>query len=188
MASSKALLEIQYENEVGTGLGPTLEFYALVSKELQRTSLELWNAPSGTDEKEFVHNQDGLFPSPIAKSAKVGQVTKLKTKFRFMGKFMAKAVMDSRMLDLPFSISFYRWLLGQENSLTLSDLRYVAPEVHKTLQKMQLIVRQRDIIMENKNLSQEEIEVELEKITLDGCPIGDLGLDFMLPGHNLGMF
>lgn len=28
-AHSKALLEIQYENEVGTGLGPTLEFYAL---------------------------------------------------------------------------------------------------------------------------------------------------------------
>ncbi|XP_044752969.1 E3 ubiquitin-protein ligase TRIP12 isoform X2 [Coccinella septempunctata] len=184
MASSKALLEIQYENEVGTGLGPTLEFYALVSKELQRTNLELWNAP-GTDEKEYVHNQDGLFPAPIAKSAKVGHVTKLRTKFRFMGKFMAKAVMDSRMLDLPFSISFYRWLLGQENSLSLSDLRYVAPEVHRTLQKMQLLVRQRDIIVENKNLSQEEIETELEKITFDGCPIADLGLDFMLPGHNL---
>jgi len=40
---SKALLEIQYENEVGTGLGPTLEFYALVSAELQRTDLGLWN-------------------------------------------------------------------------------------------------------------------------------------------------
>ncbi|XP_045472150.1 E3 ubiquitin-protein ligase TRIP12 isoform X2 [Harmonia axyridis] len=184
MASSKALLEIQYENEVGTGLGPTLEFYALVSKELQRTNLELWNAP-GTDEKEYVHNQDGLFPAPIAKSAKVGQVTKLKTKFRFMGKFMAKAVMDSRMLDLPFSVSFYRWLLGQEHSLSLSDLKCVAPEVHRTLQKMQLLVRQRDIIMENKNLSHEEIEVEIEKITFDGCPIADLGLDFVLPGHNI---
>lgn len=31
-AHTKALLEIQYENEVGTGLGPTLEFYALVSQ------------------------------------------------------------------------------------------------------------------------------------------------------------
>lgn len=28
--------------QVGTGLGPTLEFYALVSKELQRADLELW--------------------------------------------------------------------------------------------------------------------------------------------------
>ena len=39
---SRAVLEIQYENEVGTGLGPTLEFYTLVSKELQRSDLELW--------------------------------------------------------------------------------------------------------------------------------------------------
>jgi hypothetical protein len=35
-------LEIQYEGEVGTGLGPTLEFYSLVSKELQRADLQLW--------------------------------------------------------------------------------------------------------------------------------------------------
>ncbi len=37
-----ALLEIQYEGEVGTGLGPTLEFYALVSREVQRCELEMW--------------------------------------------------------------------------------------------------------------------------------------------------
>lgn len=28
--------------KVGTGLGPTLEFYTLVSRELQRVDLELW--------------------------------------------------------------------------------------------------------------------------------------------------
>lgn len=28
--------------QVGTGLGPTLEFYALVSQELQRADLGLW--------------------------------------------------------------------------------------------------------------------------------------------------
>ena len=28
--------------QVGTGLGPTLEFYALVSRELQRADLEIW--------------------------------------------------------------------------------------------------------------------------------------------------
>lgn len=42
VSSSKSLLEIQYENEVGTGLGPTLEFYALVSLELQKAELDLW--------------------------------------------------------------------------------------------------------------------------------------------------
>ncbi len=27
---------------MGTGLGPTLEFYSLVSKEMQRADLQLW--------------------------------------------------------------------------------------------------------------------------------------------------
>lgn len=43
-------LEVQYENEVGTGLGPTLEFYSLVSQELQATDLDLWYGQS-TDAK-----------------------------------------------------------------------------------------------------------------------------------------
>lgn len=42
LAGSRAILEVQYDSEVGTGLGPTLEFYALVSKELQRSDLDLW--------------------------------------------------------------------------------------------------------------------------------------------------
>ena len=35
-ARNKAVLEVEYFDEVGTGLGPTLEFYTLVSQELQR--------------------------------------------------------------------------------------------------------------------------------------------------------
>lgn len=35
-------MQIEFTNEEGTGLGPTLEFYALVSAELQRKSLAMW--------------------------------------------------------------------------------------------------------------------------------------------------
>lgn len=42
MASSRALLEVQYQDEVGTGLGPTLEFYTLVSREVQKSDLNMW--------------------------------------------------------------------------------------------------------------------------------------------------
>lgn len=34
--------------QVGTGLGPTLEFYALVSQELQRADLGLWRGEEVT--------------------------------------------------------------------------------------------------------------------------------------------
>ena len=36
------LLQVEFEDEEGTGLGPSLEFYALVAAELQRKSLGMW--------------------------------------------------------------------------------------------------------------------------------------------------
>lgn len=38
----KSILEVEFSGEEGTGLGPTLEFYALVAAELQRTDLAIW--------------------------------------------------------------------------------------------------------------------------------------------------
>lgn len=43
-ASHGTVLEVEYFDEVGTGLGPTLEFYTLVSRELQRLDLGLWRS------------------------------------------------------------------------------------------------------------------------------------------------
>lgn len=300
---SKALLEIQYENEVGTGLGPTLEFYALVSTELQRCDLGLWNdsdsyknnnnqqsssiadnivksslnqidddttnaatttnrsslSPMATRHQHHQHQQQdsdhnvsdgsfvisndnslnmlieqsdnlllssnpqqaelennqtpppmtqqhslvspasgaggssgtvsyvnaphGLFPIPLSKTAKTSQISRLKYKFKFLGKFMAKAVMDSRMLDLPYSIPFYRWLLAEENSIGLPDLDQVAPEVQVTLLRLNEIVKQRDLIQADLTLDAMEKTEKIEALDLDGCPIADLGLDFVLPGH-----
>lgn len=41
-AQRKSVLEIEFDNEEGTGLGPTLEFYALIAAEVQKKSLGLW--------------------------------------------------------------------------------------------------------------------------------------------------
>eukprot|EP00177_Eucheuma_denticulatum_P000824 GFKZ01001487.1.p1 GENE.GFKZ01001487.1~~GFKZ01001487.1.p1 ORF type:complete len:2018 (-),score=174.68 GFKZ01001487.1:559-6612(-) len=41
-AKHSTLLEVQFFHEVGTGIGPTLEFYTLASRELQREDLSLW--------------------------------------------------------------------------------------------------------------------------------------------------
>jgi len=43
-SSHKTVLEVEYFDEVGTGLGPTLEFYTLASRELQRSSYKLWRS------------------------------------------------------------------------------------------------------------------------------------------------
>jgi E3 ubiquitin-protein ligase HECTD1 len=41
-AQRKAILEIGYYDEEGTGLGPTLEFYSLVTAEFRRKALKMW--------------------------------------------------------------------------------------------------------------------------------------------------
>jgi E3 ubiquitin-protein ligase TRIP12 len=55
-------------------------------------------------------------------------------------------------LDLPLSIPFYRWLLGEENSLSLADLSQVAPEVYNTLLHLNEIVKRREIIQADPTL------------------------------------
>ena len=49
-ASHRSMLEVEYYGEAGTGLGPTLEFFTLVSQELQGSRLGLWRDQGGSEE------------------------------------------------------------------------------------------------------------------------------------------
>ncbi|CAL1261818.1 unnamed protein product [Larinioides sclopetarius] len=188
LGSSKALLEIQYESEVGTGLGPTLEFYALVSKELQRGDLDMWRG-----EKVLINNDlpvnymfcpMGLFPMPLARSAKVGLVTRVRSKFKLLGKFLAKALMDSRMLDIPLSLVFYKWMLNQENNLSLADLKHVDESIAQTIHQLEQLAVEKRKLESDRSLNSINLKSALESLTLDGCPVEDLNLDFTLPGFS----
>lgn len=72
-------------------------------------------------------------------------------------------------LDLPFSLTFYRWLLGQEHCLTLADLVHVSPDIHRTLRKMQEIIRKRDAILEDPELSTAEKNEQVSYIISNWC-------------------
>ena len=50
------------------------------------------------DKVSYMFNSVGLFPSPLGRHAKTANVNKVKSRFRLLGKVMAKAVMDSRMV------------------------------------------------------------------------------------------
>lgn len=54
-STHNTVLEVQYFDEAGTGLGPTLEFYTMASRELQRIDLRLWRGSSNklTQAREF---------------------------------------------------------------------------------------------------------------------------------------
>lgn len=131
-ASQKSVLEVEYFGEVGTGLGPTLEFYTLLSHDLQKVRLGMWRSNSslekapmdidGDDQKDGKNNVDivlaplGLFPRPWPPNAVASdgnQFSKVIEYFRLVGRAMAKALQDGRLLDLPLSTAFYKLLLGQ---------------------------------------------------------------------------
>eukprot|EP00076_Gallus_gallus_P013819 XP_015132456.1 E3 ubiquitin-protein ligase TRIP12 isoform X4 [Gallus gallus] len=176
--------------KVGTGLGPTLEFYALVSQELQRADLGLWRGeevtlanPKGSQEgTKYIHNLQGLFALPFGRTAKPAHIAKVKMKFRFLGKLMAKAIMDFRLVDLPLGLPFYKWMLRQETSLTSHDLFSIDPVVAKSIYHLEDIVRQKKRLEQDKTQTKESLQYALETLTMNGCSVEDLGLDFTLPG------
>ena len=48
-----AMVEIEFYGEVGTGLGPTLEFYSMLALELQSASLNMWRCPATVTRAEL---------------------------------------------------------------------------------------------------------------------------------------
>ncbi|XP_015228226.1 PREDICTED: E3 ubiquitin-protein ligase TRIP12 isoform X4 [Cyprinodon variegatus] len=190
LGSSRAMLEIQYENEVGTGLGPTQEFYALVSQELQRADLGLWRGeeitlanPKGNQEgTKYMFNSRGLFAVPFGRTTKPAHIAKIKMKFRFLGKLMAKAIMDFRLLDLPLGLPFYKWMLRHETSISSHDLMNIDPGVAKSIQHLEDIIRQKKRLEQDRSQTREALQQALESLNMNGCSVEDLGLDFTLPG------
>nr|XP_020473844.1 E3 ubiquitin-protein ligase TRIP12 isoform X3 [Monopterus albus] len=190
LGSSRAMLEIQYENEVGTGLGPTLEFYALVSQELQRADLGLWRGeevtlanPKGSQEgTKYMFSTRGLFAVPFGRTTKPAHIAKIKMKFRFLGKLMAKAIMDFRLLDLPLGLPFYKWMLRHETSISSHDLVNIDPGVAKSIQHLEDIIRQKKRLEQDRSQTRETLQQALESLNMNGCSVEDLGLDFTLPG------
>ena len=115
------LFQIEFKGEEGTGLGPTLEFYALVSAELQRKSLGLWLCEDEIPDDQarevdigrgvkppgyYVQRSCGVFPAPLPQDA--DDTTRVETMFHFMGILFAKCIQDSRLVDIPLSQPFLK--------------------------------------------------------------------------------
>ncbi|KAI5963633.1 UFD4 [Candida pseudojiufengensis] len=197
--STPGILEIEYFDEVGSGLGPTLEFYSTVSKEFCRSKLQLWRnnvqpIMSIKDEKKhndegYVDNSNGLFPQPMDReqlSSENGK--KIIYIFASLGKFIARALLDSRIIDFNFNPIFLKLVqllnLKSPHShinqkfikkfTTISNLKLVDPQLSKSLNHLN------KYLIEFKSYMTEE---ECNSIEIDGATIKDLGLYFELPGY-----
>ncbi|KAG8126249.1 hypothetical protein E2320_021608 [Naja naja] len=149
-ADRKSVLEVIYRRanlnvsshcgvfrEEGTGLGPTLEFYALVAAEFQRTELGAWLCDDDFPDDEsrqvdiggglkppgyYVQRSCGLFTAPFPQdSDELERITKL---FHFLGIFLAKCIQDNRLVDLPISKPFFKLMCMGDIKSNMSKLIY----------------------------------------------------------------
>ena len=256
-AGAKSQLEVEFFGEVGSGLGPTLEFYTLLSHEMQRRSLGLWrdegaDAATAADEKEKlpaaavvavdvaaavmgglsglglspnngINNRNinngtsvmarmvsgpgplrgelitaddraaalaldssgggtgvdgdadrsdvvnapfGLFPRPLPPGRQRSGSTSIAKHFRLLGRVVAKALQDCRLLDLPLSPVLYRLVLGRK--VDLYTLRAADPALSASLERL--------------DAAERASAASGTPATVDGCSLEDLCLTFVLPG------
>ena len=153
-AGQKIQLNVEFTDEIGHGLGPTLEFYSIISREIQRKDLHLWRSSDNIVTKEiklkvetidemhnddfFVHNKSGLFPAilhlPTVNEDIKNRVYQL---FKFLGRFLGRALMDDRSLDLDFSSIFLEKLMSsdlEDDEDYLPTLAEIDPELARNLQ------------------------------------------------------
>lgn len=120
---SAGILEIEYQDEPGTGLGPTLEFYTLVSKAFAERKLGLWRDEDSSTKGEHVFHPHGLFPQPISPDQPLQSPQKSEQPyFKTLGTFVGKALLDSRIVDLHFNPLLMSAMLGHKIPLTIESL------------------------------------------------------------------
>lgn len=136
------VMEVEYIDEVGTGLGPTLEFYAIISKEFARKSLNMWHClddnmkhvadgtPNDNTMSE-VYVLNPLFPAPmIPEEKKRDEVLDL---FNQLGVFVARSLYDNRILDFRFNPVFFMLCHAITKNEGLSTLTLDSDQVYQQL-------------------------------------------------------
>lgn len=177
----KMVLEVEFFEEVGTGTGPTLEFFTLLSKDFRSRKLKLWRDEGVANEDDLVVASHGLFPAPVTVPRMAGKTHASRLKyFKLLGQAIGKVLQDGRMLDLPLAPAFYRMLLGR--NLGLFDLIQLDPGLGNTLLRLRVAA---DEIERMKRDG--EPENKWRQVKIDGVSIEDLCLTFVLPGSSLDL-
>jgi E3 ubiquitin-protein ligase TRIP12 len=187
--SLKNILEFEFFNEAGTGLGPTLEFYTLLATELQKRALGMWRdhmepcvetfkvnaaTPSRASATtassvscELVYTTHGLFPKPYKPGTCPKKVLAL---FEMLGKAVAKCLQDGRLMDIDFSPVFLSAILRKPTDF--SHLEALDPVLASQLLRLKRAAQAGKGSRRGGG-----------PLLHDGASIEDLCLDFTLPGY-----
>ncbi|KAK4945791.1 Ubiquitin fusion degradation protein 4 [Elasticomyces elasticus] len=182
--ASPSVLEVEYFEEVGTGLGPTLEFYSTVSKEFSKKKLKMWRENDSATGEQFAFGKNGLFPAPTSQgNANTEAGKKLSLLFKTLGKFVARSMLDSRIIDIAFNPTFFK--VGAISSMipTIGLLRTIDQDLANSLSQLHQFVNAKTKIELDSSMTKLEKQQAIEDLTIRGAKVEDLMLDFTLPGY-----
>ncbi|KAI1764948.1 hypothetical protein GGR53DRAFT_288144 [Hypoxylon sp. FL1150] len=180
--SSQSILEVEYFEEVGTGLGPTLEFYSTVSKEFSKKKRKLWRDMDSNESEEYISVSAGLFPRPMSEDD--SSSARILQHFKMLGTFVARSMIDSRIIDLNFNPIFFR--IGEGTSgvkPSLGAVKMVDPGLANSLKHIKKFAMAKKAIEEDPKRTAAQKVADTEKIVVDNVTLEDLALDFTLPGY-----
>ena len=155
-------LEFEYENEVGIGIGPTLEFYSLVIDKLKNDSTLWYKTTDLSLYPRLSHNED---------------LALAKNKFVLLGFVVGRALYDDRLIDVPLSKIFWDVILERE--VTLESLQVIDKDLGKTLIDLSELSRKK------KELKPEDLSKADELILYNGQKLSSLDLYFTFPGTEI---
>lgn len=183
---SPSVLEVEYFEEVGTGLGPTLEFYSTVSREFSKKKLKIWreNDSNGTDEYAF--GKRGLFPAPMSAQQATSEDDEKKLEmFKVLGKFVARSMLDSRIIDVSFNPTLFRLSDSSSTAITpsLATIKTVDEDLAKSLRLLKKFADAKKQIDQDHDKTEAQRAEAAQSIRFQDCTVEDLALDFTLPGY-----
>ncbi|CAH7687878.1 hypothetical protein PPACK8108_LOCUS22737 [Phakopsora pachyrhizi] len=121
----------------------------------------MWCNHDSDGQSLHIFSQNGLFPSPMDKrSSQSGRGIESLLKFKVLGQFMAKALMDSQILPLTIA------------SVMLHLSKYVV---------------KKQAIEADGGLTESERDGAIRQIRVDGAKVEDLAVEFVLPGYDIEM-
>ena len=186
--ASPSVLEVEYFEEVGTGLGPTLEFYSTVSREFSKKKLKMWRENDLMTQDEYAFGKGGLFPAPMSDAdASADSGKKLLALFRILGKFVARSMLDSRIIDISFSTTFFRMATNKVPSLSIGLLRTIDQDLANSLAQLQQFANAEANIDSDEAMSTSQKASAVSEFTVKGARLEDLTLDFTLPGYEIDL-
>jgi E3 ubiquitin-protein ligase TRIP12 len=157
-----------------------------VSKEFAKKKLKLWRENESQEDNQYAFGMRGLFPAPMSEEmADTENGKRIVHMFTSLGKFVARSMLDSRIIDLNFNPTFFR--IGDTPgavSPSLGAIGSVDNDLANSLKLLKKFATAKKAIDENGAMTPAQKVQAIQEIEISGVHVEEMALDFTLPGYS----